>query len=92
MDASFKAHIEDSINYMEDHGSGPGAPGFTAFERSGFKRILSWFDRATPTEVLRVQRMDFVKYVDEYDRRKGTNFLKTFPEYKNFYNMCKKLC
>jgi organic radical activating enzyme len=92
LDNSFRSKIEESINYMEENAGARGAPGFTAFERSGFKRILSWFDRSTPTEVLRVQRMDFVKYFDEYDKRKGTNFLKTFPEYTEFYNMCKKLC
>jgi hypothetical protein len=43
-------------------------------------------------EQLTTQRIDFVKYFDEYDKRKGTNFLKTFPEYTEFYNMCKKLC
>ena len=92
LDNSFRNNIEESINYMEDNAGGHGAPGFTPMERSGFKRILSWFDRATPKDQLIQQRIDFVKYFDEYDKRKGTNFLKTFPEYKDFYNMCKKLC
>ena len=39
-----------------------------------------------------IDRIDFVKYVNEYDRRKGTNFLKTFPEYVKFYERCKELC
>jgi hypothetical protein len=36
-------------------------------------------------------RIDFVKFVDEHDLRRGTNFLETFPEMENFYNMCKLL-
>jgi organic radical activating enzyme len=92
LDNSFRNKIEESINYMAENAGGIGAPGFTAFERNGFKRILSWFDHATPIEQLTTQRIDFVKYFDEYDKRKGTNFLKTFPEYTDFYNMCKDLC
>jgi hypothetical protein len=28
--------------------------------------------------------------VDEHDKRRGTNFLETFPELESFYNKCKK--
>jgi pyruvate-formate lyase-activating enzyme len=28
---------------------------------------------------------DFIKFIDEYDKRRNTNFLETFPEYKDFY-------
>jgi hypothetical protein len=37
------------------------------------------------------QRKDFVLFIDEYDKRRGKNFLKTFPEMKEFYQSCKKL-
>ncbi len=30
-------------------------------------------------------RKDFVKFVDEYDRRRGTKFLETFPQFKEMY-------
>lgn len=33
---------------------------------------------------------DFVKFVDEYDRRRGTNFLQTFPEFAGFYHEVKQ--
>lgn len=29
---------------------------------------------------------DFVTFINEYDRRRGTNFLETFPEYTEFWN------
>jgi hypothetical protein len=32
---------------------------------------------------------DFALYVDEYDIRRGTNFLKTFPQMADFYAKCK---
>ena len=92
LDSSFRKYVEDSVNFMIDNCGGHGAPGFTPIEVNAMKRILSWFDNTSPTDELIINRTDFVKYFDEYDKRKGTNFLKTFPEYKNFYNMCKKLC
>ena len=34
-------------------------------------------------------RKQFVKYVTEYDRRRETNFIKTFPQLKEFYEKYK---
>lgn len=34
------------------------------------------------------ERARFVSFVNEYDRRRGTNFLETFPEMKEFYELC----
>ena len=41
-------------------------------------------------EYLGRSKKDFYKFVNEHDRRRGTDFLKTFPEYELFYNECKK--
>jgi len=30
-------------------------------------------------------------FVDEHDKRRGTDFLDTFPEMEEFYRMCKGL-
>ena len=34
-------------------------------------------------------RKDFYLYINEFDKRRGKNFLKTFPEMEDFYNLCK---
>ena len=31
-------------------------------------------------------REDFIRFVDEHDERRGTNFLDTFPEFEKLYN------
>lgn len=36
-------------------------------------------------------RKNFVAFVDEHDRRRGTNFLKTFPEMSVYYHQWKQL-
>ncbi len=34
---------------------------------------------------------DFGLFFDEHDRRRGTNFLETFPELTKLYNQCKNI-
>lgn len=34
-------------------------------------------------------RINFYHYIQEYDRRRGTNFINTFPELEGFYHFCK---
>ena len=46
---------------------------------------------AAKNKFVDINRIDFVKFVDEHDRRRGTNFLQTFPELGQFYDSCKSL-
>jgi hypothetical protein len=44
----------------------------------------------TPEKLLEGKR-DFFNWFTEYDRRRGTNFLETFPELEDFYFECGQL-
>ena len=44
---------------------------------------------SNPKKDLDMFRRDFAVFVDEHDRRRGTNFLETFPSMKGFYQLCK---
>jgi hypothetical protein len=35
------------------------------------------------------RRADFYRFFSEHDRRRGTNFLETFPEMREFWNECR---
>lgn len=35
------------------------------------------------------QRRNFAAYIDEYDKRRDTNFTEVFPEYEGFYYFCR---
>jgi len=37
------------------------------------------------------ERKKFAEWFDTYDKRRNLNLLETFPEYVDFYNMCKTL-
>ncbi len=47
---------------------------------------VGWYDRG-----LDEGRIMFLRYFQEYDKRRGTNFLKTFPEYASFWNQCQRI-
>lgn len=38
----------------------------------------------------KIERSKFYEFVNEKDKRDGTNFLKVFPEMEYFYSVCKK--
>jgi hypothetical protein len=42
-------------------------------------------------EKLKEGRRDFFNWFTEYDRRRGTDFIKTFPELENFYYDCRTI-
>jgi len=61
-----------------------GNYGFSNVEIQKIKRI---YDYAVSDSMFDVEknRVDFIKFVDELDRRRGTDFVSTFPELKDFY-------
>jgi hypothetical protein len=51
------------------------------------KRIYELFiNRDKNSQVL--NRRNFKAFLDEHDRRRGTDFLATFPEMARFYSGC----
>ena len=63
---------------------------FQPYEIMKLQRTTDWVkaNRFTGLE-LKVQRDDFVNFVDEHDRRRGTDFIRTFPELGGFYGRIK---
>lgn len=63
---------------------------FNDWEILKIERLLEYFTSRlnNPIQNLDMFRRDFKVFVDEHDRRRGTNFLQTFPEMQQFYNLC----
>lgn len=63
---------------------------YTEWEFLKISRLKEYFvsKLTNPVEQRDMFRRDFKVFVDEHDRRRGTNFLKTFPEMQQFYNLC----
>jgi organic radical activating enzyme len=91
--------IRDDVKLMTSlaeekytHIYGHGHSGFYDFEREKLRRVLDWVDAPLDDiKWLMKMRKDFVLFIDEFDIRRGKNFLATFPEMEDFYHSCKKL-
>jgi hypothetical protein len=84
----YEIMITDQIKFMTDNQQQTHVPelcgrGFYDYEINRMARILTVFkDRKINTQ----DQRDFIKFVDEHDSRRGTDFLKTFPEMSDVYN------
>ena len=95
LDKHYLDLIEDQVTFMynkKEHAYWPPlcGMGFYEYEINRMQRIF-YVMRDTHIEDIDQNRKDFVKFVDEHDRRRGTNFLKTFPEMEEFYFNCRNL-
>ena len=62
--------------------------GFSNVEIQKIKRTYDYATGSTDFNQDKY-RKDFVKFVDEYDKRRNTNFVETFPELKSMYDKVK---
>jgi len=58
--------------------------GFSNVEIQKMKRLYDYAIGVDDFDTAKY-RKDFVRYVDEYDRRRNTNFLETFPQLSKLY-------
>jgi organic radical activating enzyme len=79
---------EDYLEIIKSQIEKMAGLGFYKSEIQKLERLLSIFQSKIHDDQT-INRKDFVAFVDEHDKRRGTNFLKTFPEMTEFYNLCK---
>lgn len=90
----FNSSMDESLAYMKEFQENANGNecylGFFEFEIERMERFIQTMKSGTE-EIKNIPqlRKDFVAFVDEHDRRRGTNFLETFPELEDFYKLCK---
>ncbi len=91
----FLPYVESQIKFMEQNlidYTSRELLGFEHAEYEKMKRVYFLFKSYTENqEDVTQDRKDFFAFVNEHDSRRNTNFLKTFPEFTEFYNFCSKL-
>jgi organic radical activating enzyme len=97
----FLEYIEDSISFMyRNMKKSPNSSGFNDYEIHALERVYylmrdnileSLDENSDIFNDIYDRRTAFVEYIEEYDKRRNTNFLKTFPELELFFNQCKQL-
>jgi len=88
--AEFMPYMQDALNFMASNVNNSASDKFTDLEYEKFRRVVSYMETTIYSdEKIREGRADFYRWFTEYDRRRGTNFITTFPELENFYNSCR---
>jgi organic radical activating enzyme len=92
----FEKLVYDQVTFMYQHlenknWEGSALMGFHEHEAERMKRIYEMV-KNHPKSLNEAyndhNRKNFKIFVDEHDRRRGTNFLEVFPEMENFYKHC----
>jgi hypothetical protein len=67
----------------------PEAPfhGFKDYEIARLDRDIAWMRSARDKDHSQA-KADFYRFFSEHDRRRGTDFLKTFPEMRSWWEEC----
>ena len=63
--------------------------GFKDYELSRLDRDIAWMRAGQGADHSRA-RADFYRFFSEHDRRRGTNFLETFPEMRSWWAECER--
>jgi len=85
--------LEDVADWMEANSETPDRPfrGFKDYEVQRMRRDIAWMREGCnlDPDYVKLQRADFYRFFNEHDKRRGTDFMKTFPEMKEFWTECR---
>lgn len=90
--AEFLPYLDECMQFISDNLDNSDTTKFDDIEFERFRRLRDYFVN-TQYDDLRVKegRIDFYNWFTEYDRRRHTDLLATFPEMEEFYKLCKDL-
>lgn len=84
----FEQYLIESLEFMKLHQNVDDFVGFYDFEIEKVERNLAVM-KDRPNQI--INRRNFIQYFEQYDHRKGTVFLDTFPEFTKIYEEWTKL-
>jgi organic radical activating enzyme len=86
----FTHHMNRHLEFMIDNKEDDNNFKFRTIEVEKFRRVVDYFKISEPSkDYLRKARSDFYNFFTEHDKRRDTNFLEAFPEYKEFFLSCR---
>jgi hypothetical protein len=86
---TFMPYMKQHLAFIEANLDDTDRTKFSDIEYEKFRRVVDYME-ATTYDNMRLQegRRDFYNWFTEYDRRRNTDFIKTFPLLTDFYNDC----
>ena len=89
---AYVAIMERVADWMEMNLETADRPfqGFKDYEVQRMRRDIAWMREGQNLDpaYIEQQRADFYRFFSEHDRRRGTDFLSTFPQMRQFWQEC----
>jgi hypothetical protein len=83
---SYALMLEQTADWMETKQT-TGLHGFRDYEVQRLRRDIAWMREGQKLDNTQAQA-DFYRFFSEHDRRRNTDFLKTFPEMRAWWAEC----
>lgn len=83
---SYAAKLEQCADWMATQ-VGTELTGFRDYEVQRLRRDIAWM-REGQSRDNAVAKADFYRFFSEHDRRRGTDFLRAFPEMRSWWQEC----
>ena len=91
LDEETKTKLREVIDSAQTLVSPEGdLTGLTETEMAKLRRLAAWASEDVNEQFRSLKRADFFLFFREHDVRRGTHFLKTFPELESFWNLCRE--
>jgi organic radical activating enzyme len=84
---SYAATLEHCADWMQTQVT-DGLHGFKDYEVQRLRRDIAWM-RLGQQQDNSQHQVDFYRFFNEHDRRRGTDFLSAFPEMQSWWNECR---
>ena len=92
---SYVSILERTADWMEENLETAEDPfhGFKDYEVQRLRRDIDWMKEGNnlDPEYVKLQQADFYRFFNEHDKRRNTDFLKTFPEMSQWWADCRYL-
>ena len=89
----FLPYFDKILKFIDDNRDESDCTKFSDMEYERFRRVRDYYNTSPYSDsTINNGKRDFYLWFNEYDRRRGTNFLETFPEMTDFYKECKHWC
>jgi organic radical activating enzyme len=88
----FMHYMYDNLKFIKDNLENNNQFKFSNLEYEKFLRVVKYMENTQySVQHLNEGRKDFYNWFTEYDKRRNTNFIETFPELTDFYYDCSKI-
>lgn len=85
----FMPYMESHLAFIKSNLDDKDRTKFSELEYEKFRRVVNYMKTTLYNEQrINEGRKDFYNWFKEYDLRRNTDFLKTFPEMENFFKLC----